>query len=318
MRGAWLEDGSLRYRSDLPIPECAGDALVAIEYAGICGTDLQILNGYVPFVGIPGHEFVGRVTECQSLPALVGRRVVAAINLRCSSCDGSCNSVIEHCANRSAIGIRNANGVFAEFVNIPVENLYVVPEQVPSTEAVFAEPLAAALRILDQVGIGPSQNVLLIGAGRLGQIIARVLATTQCDLSVVARYERQKQLLRKAGINYREESAIQDRSYDVVIEAAGSPSALASAIKAVKPRGKLVLKSTYTGRAEVALPEVVVNEITIIGSRCGPMAAAVRMLAAGKLRLEPLIDSFYKLYDVDAAFARARERGVCKVLLTPE
>jgi 2-desacetyl-2-hydroxyethyl bacteriochlorophyllide A dehydrogenase len=300
------------------MPVVNGDALVAVEYAGICGTDLQILDGYVPFAGIPGHEFTGRVVECPSSPTLIDKRVVASINLRCAGCDGRCNGVIEHCEKRSAIGIRNANGVFAEYINLPIENLYTVPEHVLSTEAVFAEPLAAALRILEQVNIGPGKSVLLIGAGRLGQIIARVLATTLCDLQVIARYDNQRRLLQQVGIPCRDEHHVEERKYDLVIESAGSPSGLPAAIKAVKPRGTIVLKSTYTGSTEVSCADLVVNEIELVGSRCGPMDAAVRLLGTAKLHLEPLIDGIYRLEDIAAAFAFARRSGTCKVLIRPD
>jgi 2-desacetyl-2-hydroxyethyl bacteriochlorophyllide A dehydrogenase len=242
--------------------------------------------------------------------------VVGSINIRCDACDHRCSGV-EHCPDRKAIGIRDAHGAFADCLALPVENLQLVPAHLADTQAVFAEPVAAALRILEQVSIDAGYRVLVIGAGKLGQIIARVMQSTDCDLAVVARYERQLELLELAGIAPITEAGIQPRSYDIAIEATGSPEAVTAAVAAAKPRGTVVLKSTHGEPSKVDLADIVVNEITLIGSRCGPMEKAVALLASGRLDLDPLIDDCLPFSDVSEAFERARQPGAGKILLRP-
>ncbi len=220
-----------------------------------------------------------------------------------------------HCENRTVLGILNRNGVFAEYVSLPLENLHLVPDSVPDEAAVFTEPLAAALEIQQQVQIRPTDRVLLVGAGRLGQLVARTLALTGAEVQVVARHPLQKQLLRDCGIAVIEEADVQPRRYDVVVEATGSPAGFDLARRAVRPRGVFVLKSTYKGELTLNLSPLVVDEITIVGSRCGPFAPALRLLEKREVDPTPLIAGEFGLTDGLRAFEEAEKRGVLKVLI---
>jgi threonine dehydrogenase-like Zn-dependent dehydrogenase len=213
------------------------------------------------------------------------------------------------------LGIRGRDGAFAQYLTLPLANLYAVPDQVPDDAAVFTEPLAAALQITRQVHLGPAQRVLVVGAGRLGQLIARALRLTGCDLAVVARRERQRRLLADAGLEWLAEDAVPAAAFDVVVEASGAPGGLALARSALRPRGILVLKSTYAGEVAVDLASLVVDEITVVGSRCGPFPAALRLLAQGLIDPRPLIEARFALAQADAALRRAAEPGVLKVLI---
>lgn len=320
MQALWLENNLLSLR-DVPKPVKPGEALIKIRKAGICGTDLELVKGYYPYTGIPGHEFVGEVVEASgSLEAgqkWVGRRVVGEINAVCGTCEQCRSGRSTHCENRTVLGIINRDGVFAEYTTLPLENLHIIPDSVPNEAAVFTEPLAAALEIQQQVQIHPTDRVLLIGAGRLGQLIAQTLALTGCDLRVVARHPHQKSLLSKKSIRLIDESDIQHWRYDLVIEATGSPSGFELARKALRPRGTLVLKSTYKGEMSVNFSSIVVDEITIIGSRCGPFAPALRLLEQKQVDPMVLIAAEYRLGDGLQAFREAEKTGVLKILLTP-
>lgn len=317
MRGLWLEGQALSLRDDLPVPVPGpGEALLRVRRAGVCGTDLQMLRGYHPFTGIPGHEFVGEVLEAPGAPHWRGRRVVGDINVSCGRC-GQCRAGRRrHCEQREVLGIRQHHGVFAERVTLPVANLYAVPDAVGDDEAVFAEPLAAALRIGEQLDLEDAR-VLLVGAGRLGQLIARALHGAGCDLRVVARHERQRELLTSAGIAWLAEEAVEARCADVVVEASGNPAALDLARRAVRPQGTIVLKSTHAGLVELDLASLVVDEVRLLGSRCGPMDAAIAALARGAIDVRPLVDGRYELGRGVAAIDRAGRRGVLKILIRP-
>ncbi|MEA3342117.1 MAG: alcohol dehydrogenase catalytic domain-containing protein, partial [Chloroflexota bacterium] len=224
MRALWLEEQQLVYRTDLPIPRPApGEALIRTRLAGICGTDLEMLKGYYPYTGVLGHEFVGEVIEARSAPQLVGKRVVGEINIVCGECVHCRAGRPTHCLNRRALGINGKNGVFADYFTLPVENLHLVPENVVDEKAVFTEPLAAALEILEQVHVHPTDRVLVVGAGRLGQCISQTLSLTGAKLEVVTRYERQRVLLAQRGIAAISESSVLPGSMDVVIDATGAP-----------------------------------------------------------------------------------------------
>ena len=321
MHSLWLENQSHSLR-DIPRPVKPGEALIKVRLSGICGTDLELLRGYYPFTGVPGHEFVGEVIDIPNGSPLckakwVGKRVVGEINVVCDKCEQCRNGRPTHCENRSVLGILNRDGVHAEYTSLPLENLHLVPERVPDEAAVFTEPLAAALEIQQQVQIRPTDRVLLIGAGRLGQLIAQTLALTGTDLCVVARHPLQQALLESQKIRSISEAEIQSRRWDVVVEATGSPAGFDLARRALRPRGTLVLKSTYRGEMTVNWSPFVVDEITIVGSRCGPFAPALRLLESREVDPTVLIAQQFPLANALEAMASAQTPGILKVLLKP-
>jgi threonine dehydrogenase-like Zn-dependent dehydrogenase len=286
-----------------------------VKIAGICATDLEQVKGYYPFCGIPGHEFVGVVESSPSDATWCGRKVVGEINVECGYCRFCKEGLGRHCENRTVLGILNKNGCFGEYLVLPLNNLYPVPDHVPDEAAVFTEPIAAALEILEQVHIKPSDQVLIIGAGRLGQLIARVISFVPCGLSILARYPSQKTLLRNIAVNILEEADIQSGMFDVVIEATGSPIGFEISCRAVRPRGCVVLKSTYASPGPINLSPLVVDEITLLGSRCGPFQPAINLLSEEQLDPTVLISDRYALNNGFQAYQRAAEPGVLKVLL---
>lgn len=313
MQALWLENRLLSLRH-VPEPAVAGEALIRIRQAGICGTDLELVKGYYPYTGILGHEFVGEVVAAED-PAWVGARVVGEINAVCGTCEACRSGRRSHCPNRTVLGIVNRHGTFAEYTTLPLVNLHRVPDTVPDEMAVFTEPLAAALEIQEQVSIHPTDRVLLIGAGRLGQLIAQTLALTGCDLRVLARHPVQKDLLTARSIAVISEDELPLRAWDVVVEATGSAAGFHLARKAVRPRGTLVLKSTYAGDLTINASALVVDEITVIGSRCGPFDAALRLLEARRVDPMALIMNIFPLSRAIEAMERAAQPGMLKVLL---
>jgi threonine dehydrogenase-like Zn-dependent dehydrogenase len=313
MRALWLENNQIDLH-DIPQPRKLGEALIKIRKAGICSTDLELVKGYYPYTGILGHEFVGEVVEADDT-SWIGQRVVGEINVVCNECEQCVNRRSTHCENRTVLGIVNRDGTFAEFTTLPIINLHRVPDSVPDEMAVFTEPLAAAFEIQEQINIKPNDRVLLIGAGRLGQLIAQTLALTGCDLRVFARHAHQQNLLKARGIRIISEEEIQPWRWDVVVEATGSPSGFSLARQAVRPRGTLVLKSTYKGEINVNFSAIVVDEINIIGSRCGPFEPALRLMESRQIDPTVLIADEFKLEDALKAFERAAETGVLKVLV---
>ena len=313
MKAVWLENNQISLR-DISQPRKPDEALIKIHKAGICSTDLELVKGYYPYTGILGHEFVGEVVESEDA-SWVGQRVVGEINVVCNQCEQCLNGRPTHCENRTVLGIVNRAGTFAEVTTLPVDNLHRVPDSVPDEMAVFTEPLAAALEIQDQINIKPTDRVLLVGAGRLGQLIAQTLALTGCDLRVVARHAHQQNLLKARGIKIISEEEIQPWRWDVVVEATGSPSGFALARKAIRPRGTLVMKSTYKGEMSVNFSSIVVDEINILGSRCGPFEPALRLMEARQVDPTVLIADEFKLDEALKAFERAAEAGVLKVLV---
>jgi len=247
----------------------------------------------------------------------LGRRVVGEINAVCGKCEQCVSGRPTHCENRTVLGIVRRDGVFAEFMNLPLENLHLVPDSVPDEAAVFTEPLAAALEIQQQVQIRPTDRVLLVGAGRLGQLIAQTLALTGADLRVLARHAHQKNLLTGRGLRLISEDDIQPRRWDVVVEATGSTAGFEIARQAIRPRGTLVLKSTYKGEMSVNFSSLVVDEITIVGSRCGPFAPALRLLEQRQVDPAPLIAAEFGLGQAIEAFGEAAKAGMLKVLVRP-
>ncbi|OCQ99917.1 alcohol dehydrogenase [Nostoc sp. MBR 210] len=314
MKGLWLENQQLQLRTDIPVPEPQlGEALVRVVRAGICNTDLELQRGYYPYTGILGHEFVGVVE--QGPENLINQRVVGEINAACGHCRFCLRGQPTHCENRTVLGIVNRHGAFADYLCLPVENLHPVPDNVPTDVATFTEPLAAALEIQQQVVVCPDDRVLVVGDGKLGQLVAQTLALTNCQLLVVGRHPEKLANLAARGIKTGLVDAVQDKAFDISVDCTGNPEGFAIARRALRPRGTLVMKSTYAGNLSLDASSLVVDEITLIGSRCGPFPAALELLAAEKVDVKPLIHAHYSLTEGLTAFTEAQRRGVLKVLL---
>ncbi len=314
MKALWLENNQLQLRTDVPIPSPPpGEALVRVVRAGICNTDLELLRGYYPYTGILGHEFVGIVEEGPR--ELQNKRVVGEINAVCGECRFCRNGYPTHCENRTVLGIVNRNGAFAEYLTLPIKNLHPVPDNLPSDVATFTEPVAAALEIQQQVKISQNDRVLVVGDGKLGQLVAQTLALTGCDLLVIGRHGDKLDRLSELGIETGFADAVVDRTFDLSVECTGNPDGFAIARRALRPRGTLVLKSTYAGHLTFDASSLVVDEITLIGSRCGPFPEALELLSQNKVDVKYLIQDSYALENAIAAFDRAQERGVLKILL---
>jgi threonine dehydrogenase-like Zn-dependent dehydrogenase len=297
-----------------PVP-AADEALIRLRLGGICNTDLELIQGYKSFSGVLGHEFVGDV--CEGPVDWIGRRVVGEINVSCGECDVCRRNMSTHCRERRILGMLNYDGAFADCFRLVVRNLHPVPETIPDEAAVFAEPLAAACQILETAHLGPSDRVILLGAGKLGMLSAQVLRLTGCDLAVVVRRARQADLLARWGIHAVERSALPDGQADVVVDCTGNASGFSDALTLVRPRGTVVLKSTYAGIPQADLTRVVVQEVRVIGSRCGPMGTALRLLEQRLVEVEPLIEARYTLDEAKYAFEHAARPGAMKVLLGP-
>ena len=315
MRALTFKGGELTFRPDYPDPSPEpGQALIKVRLAGICATDGEILKGYMGFSGVPGHEFVGEVIGGDAGEWL-GRRVVGEINIACGECDMCRRGMPTHCRNRSVLGIHAWDGVFADMIVLPIENLHPVPDSIPDERAVFTEPLAAALQMIEMAPIRPTDRVILIGAGKLGLLIAQVLKLHGADLTVIARHKRQLDLLGAWGIRAARREDIPDGMADVVVEATGNPDGFSAALDIVRPRGTIMLKSTYHGLPQADLTRVVVNEIRLVGSRCGPFRPALRLLELGLIDVESMIDARYPLEEGVAALEHAAKRGTLKILL---
>lgn len=283
MQALLLRDGKLSYQSDWPQPEPKIDeALIRVTVAGICSTDLELVKGYAGgFNGILGHEFVGVVEQTGS-PASsewLGRRVVGTINLGCRQCAVCLGDGPEHCPNRTTLGIHNRDGVFADLATLPLVNLLPVPDVVADECAVFTEPLAAALRIREQVNARPTSRVAVVGPGRLGLLAAQVLALAAGDVVVLGRRPESLALPEQLGFEIGLVDEQPDDRFDLVVEATGNDAGLAHSLRLVRPRGTLVLKSTFHNRANVDLTKLVAGEVTVVGSRCGPFEPALRLMA---------------------------------------
>ena len=314
MRGLWLENNQLELLNDIPEPEIKeGEARVRVLSAGICNTDLELIRGYYPYKGILGHEFVGIVEEGPK--NLINKRVVGEINAACGHCRFCLRNEPTHCENRSVLGIVNRNGAFADYLSLPTENLYPVPDNIPTEVATFTEPIAAALEIQTQIKIHPQDKVLVVGDGKLGQLVAQTLSISGCYLFAVVRHDKKLANLRARGIKTGKSEDIQERTFDIAVECTGNAQGFAMAQKALRPRGTLVLKSTYAGNLSLDASAIVVDEITLIGSRCGRFAPALELLAQEKIDVQPLIDARYSLSQGIAAFERAQIKGTQKVLL---
>lgn len=314
MKGIWLEDKQLELKTDLPIPKPPlKESLVRVVRAGICNTDLELLRGYYPYTGILGHEFVGIVE--QGPVDLINQRVVGEINAVCGQCHFCRSGQSTHCTQRTVLGIVNRNGALAEYLTLPVANLYPVPDHVTTEAATFTEPLAAALEIQEQIAITPEHRVLVVGDGKLGQLVAQTLALTGCDLLVIGRHTQKLEKLESKGIKVGLADLVKSNSFDIAVECTGNPEGFNLALQGLRPRGTLVLKSTYAGKLSLDASALVVDEITVIGSRCGPFAKALELLAQDQVDVTSLIETTYPLEQGLAAFEHAQQRGVLKVLL---
>jgi threonine dehydrogenase-like Zn-dependent dehydrogenase len=312
MRAVILGDEGLRFRSDCPVPDPAdGEVRLRVLCAGICETDLQLVNGYLGFRGVPGHEFVG---IAESGP-FRGRRVVGEINCSCGACDWCRRGLANHCPMRRVIGILNHDGAFAESVCVPQANLHPVPDEIATTAAVFTEPLAAAFQIPVQVPIERGQSVVVLGDGRLGNLCAQVLAHCGCAVTVVGKHPRKLAVLERLGLKTVRLDALERRRFaDVVVDCTGNPTGMATALEIVIPRGTIVLKTTVAGSQTLSLAPVVIDEVTIVGSRCGPSSTALLALRDQKIDVQSLVDGLYPLDEAELAFRRARTEPLLKLL----
>ncbi len=299
-----LESGRVEVR-EVPVPEHRpGFALIRLLCAGICNTDLELQRGYYGFAGTPGHEFVGEVAETDA-PELRGRRVVGEINLACGACEWCERGLGRHCPNRTVLGIVKHPGAFAEYLTLPERNLRLVPDALPDEQAVFTEPVAAACEILDQVSIPPGGEVAVLGDGKLGLLIAQVLRAHGAEVRLYGHHPE------------RGSSTTPGGAFDWVVEATGSAEGLKQAVAMTRPRGTLILKSTVHEAVPIDTAPIVVNEITLVGSRCGRFEPAIDLLARGAVRVQEMISDCFRLADAPRAFARAAGRGTLKVLLKP-
>jgi len=308
-------DGEVVVRTDYPRPRPArSEVLVQVHKAGICSTDLEVAKGYMSFSGVMGHEFVGTVAAGSR--QWKGKRVVAEINCVCGRCDLCRSGLSNHCRNRTVLGIDGRDGCFAEYLAVPARNLHEVPDAISDDQAVFTEPLASALQIVRQVKLTGTKQVVVLGDGRLGQLIVRVLKGRVERTIMVGRHAAKLEAAEKQGIQaVPEEEFVPDASVAFVVDATGSPSGFDLAMRTVRPRGTIILKSTFAAVAGLNLAPLVVNEVTVMGSRCGPFPDAIRALAAGKVDVSALISAEFPLADAPAALRAAGGDDKLKVLL---
>lgn len=314
-------DGQLRAVRDHPVPEALeNEALVKVLLAGICNTDLEITRGYMGFRGVIGHEFVG-VVEKAGERDLVGKRVVGEINCGCGLCGYCLKGLRSHCPERKVLGILGKDGALAEYLTLPLENLHPVPENVTDQEAVFTEPLAAAFQITEQVHVRPTDRVLVMGDGKLGLLAAMVLGLSSNDVTLLGKHENKLRIARERNIktmlpdDLPQEGPKGAKTYDMVVEATGRAEGFQNALRLVRPRGNIVLKSTVAQGREMNLAPLVIDEVTVTGSRCGPFGPALSALARGLVDVRPLITGIYPFERAEEAFKKAGQRGSLKVLV---
>ena len=316
MRAVVLDsDGTLSLR-DRPMPLVRGECLIRVLAAGICGTDLELARGYAGFSGVPGHEFAGIVESGD--PEWVGRRVVGEITVGCERCDACRAAGRGHCDVRTVLGIRGRDGAFAEYVSLPSSNLHALPDTIDDETAVFVEPTAAACRIVEQVTIDPGMRIAIVGAGRLGLLIAQVLRQHGAQVTIVARSNLGRMMSEAFDfqtIDLDSAANALGRQFDIAVDATGDPAGFQLTSALLRPRGTLVLKSTFHGDTPIAFSPLVVDEITVVGSRCGPFSRAIELLAASRIDVRPLVAGSYPLEQFAEAFEHAR-RGL-KIILKP-
>ena len=304
-----LENGTVEVRKS-PLPRIAkGFERIRLMAAGICSTDLELQRGYYGFSGTPGHEFVGELEN--------GTRVAGEINLACGHCEWCARGLGRHCPNRTVLGIVKHPGAFREYLTLPAHNLHRVPKSIPTEHAVFIEPVAAACEILDQVKIAKRTQVAVLGDGKLGLLIAQVLQANGAQVLLFGRHREKMKLVEWSGAVTEVMKTTPERAFPLVVDATGSAEGLCTAIAMCEPRGTVVMKSTVHGLVPIDTAPAIVNEITLVGSRCGRFEPAIRMLASGKVRVGDLISEEFPLDRAPEAFARAATKGVLKVLLKP-
>ena len=318
---------ALRYHNqqlslaNIPPPLADGEALVRVKLSGICNTDLEIARGYAGFEGTLGHEFVGVIEEMPEAGGLLtpGTRVVGEINAGCGVCDLCRAGDSRHCPARTVLGIVGRDGAHAEFLKLPAANLLPVPNEISDESAVFVEPLAAACGILERAAISPDSNIAVVGDGKLGLLCAQVLRTTGAAVTLIGKHENKLAIARDRGLEplLADRAQTRAREFDLVVEASGAPSGFELAMDLLRPRGVLVLKSTFQGSTEINSARIVVDEISVVGSRCGRFAPALELLRNKSVDVESLISDEFRLADGLRAMERVAEPGVMKVLLRP-
>jgi alcohol dehydrogenase len=310
MLSVHLENGRVEVQKQ-PLPRLTkGFARIRMLAAGICSTDLELQRGYYGFSGTPGHEFVGELLD--------GSRVAGEINLACDRCDWCARGLGRHCPHRTVLGIVKHPGTFREFLTLPVKNLHQVPKSIPTEHAVFIEPVAAACEILDQIKIAKGKQIAVLGDGKLGLLIAQVLQAHGASVLLFGRHKEKMRLVEWSGaVTEVLADRLPERAFPIVVDATGSSNGLQSAIAMCEPRGTVVMKSTVHGLVPLNTAPAIVNEITLVGSRCGRFEPALRLLASGKVRVGNLISEQYPLHRAADAFDRASLKGILKVLLRP-
>lgn len=316
MKATFFDGKEMNYQENYPNPN-TDEAIVKISLAGICGTDLEILDGYMDYQGIVGHEFVGVVVNSHNKD-MIGKRVVGEINVGCGKCKSCKDGMERHCPNRTVLGILNRDGAFAEYLSLPEKNLHVLPDSVTDEQAVFVEPLAAAFEIAQQVDLKSDWKVAIVGDGRLAQLIANVLKLYCANIVCYGRHQNKLDFLQKLGIATRIGIDSEDEhTFDLVVEATGNNSGFVDSMKLVIPRGTVILKSTIASRENLDLTPAVVNEITLVGSRCGTFRPAIEALASKKISVDNLIDSMFPLAKFQEAIDYAKKPNTLKVFLKP-
>lgn len=318
MKALRVEKRSARLK-EISKPAPDNEALVRVLLSGICNTDLEIARGYAGFQGTIGHEFVG-VVEASPDKDLIGKRVVGEINAGCGKCALCRARDPRHCPERTVLGIVGRDGAHAEYLRLPAVNLLPVPNNVPDEHAVFTEPLAAACGIAERVSLDPTKPVAVIGDGKLGLLCAQVVALTGAHVLLVGKHGEKMRIAERRGIQTATiaQAGKQQREFDVVIEASGSAGGFALALDLLRPKGTLVLKSTFHGKTEIPAARIVVDEISVVGSRCGRFAPALDLLKKGAIEVDSLISEEHLLAEGVFALKRAAQKGVLKVLLRPE
>ena len=316
MKAVYFNGTKMIFDENYPEPN-PGEALIRINLAGICGTDLEIIQGYMKYDGIMGHEFVGTVEKSDN-SNLVGKRVVGEINAGCCKCNYCEKGMERHCPDRTVLGILGRNGAFAEFLSLPEKNLHVIPDSISDEQAVFVEPLAAAFEIGEQVSLQPQWRVAVVGDGRLAQLIIQVLKLKCSNITCFGRHKTKLQGLVNGGTKIKIGiDSSDEQSFDLVVDATGSNSGFADAMKLIKPRGIVVLKSTVASKENLNLAPAIINEITLVGSRCGLFKPAIDALATGIVSVDSMIDSSFSLENFSDAIEHAKKPDTMKVFLKP-
>ena len=316
MKATFFDGKQMILDKNYPDPNF-NETLVRVSLAGICGTDLEILDGYMKYNGILGHEFVG-IVEKSNNSNLIGKRVVGEINAGCGKCDSCIKGMERHCPTRTVLGILKRNGSFAEFISLPEKNLHVIPDSISDEQAVFVEPLAAAFEINEQISMKPEWNVAVVGDGRLAQLIIQVIKLTCSNITCFGKHENKLHGLVQSGIKIKLGiESTDEQLFDLVVEATGSNSGFTDTMKLVKPRGTVILKSTIASRENLDLTPTIINEITLIGSRCGLFKPAINALASRTILVDSMIDSTFSLEKFEDAIIHAKKPNTLKVFLKP-